>query len=154
MGVHPATTLLRDILNLTEQFENHLGSELAVNRTDLEAMEELIKDGPLSPTELARRLGVTTAAATTVVDRLTRLGHVTREPHPSDRRGVLVVPAPASVTRALGTLMPMIAGIDSAITGFDEAQRETITAYLGEVARVYREQLPAPIEAASATPVD
>jgi hypothetical protein len=36
----------------------------------------------------------------------------------------------------------MIRGIDGAIDGFDEAERATITAYLGEVARVYRAQLP------------
>ena len=97
MPVHPATTRLRDILELTTRFELHVGKELSVNPTDLDAMEELIKDGPLSPTELARRLGVSTAAVTTVVDRLTAVGHVTRIANPEDRRGVLVVPAPASV---------------------------------------------------------
>jgi DNA-binding MarR family transcriptional regulator len=140
--VHPATILLREILNLTDDFEAHLGSELTVNRTDLEAMEQLIMDGPLSPTQLARRLGVTTAAATTVVDRLIAVGHVTRHPHPSDRRAVLVVPNPDSVAKAMGTLMPMIMGIDSAIAGFDETERATITAYLAAVADVYRAQLP------------
>jgi DNA-binding MarR family transcriptional regulator len=140
--VHPATVLLRDILNLTDEFESHLGSELSVNRTDLEAMERLIQDGPLSPTQLARGLGLTTAATTTVVDRLIAVGHVTRQPHPTDRRGVLVVPNPDSVAKAMGTLMPMIRGIDSAISGFDESERLTITAYLTAVAGVYRAQLP------------
>jgi DNA-binding MarR family transcriptional regulator len=140
--VHPATLLLREILNLTDEFESHLGNELTVNRTDLEAMEQLIMSGPLTPTELAKRLGITTAAATTVVDRLIAVGHVTREPHASDRRAVMVVPNPASVAKAMGTLMPMIRGIDGAIAGFSTTERDTITAYLGEVARIYRAQLP------------
>jgi len=139
---HRASLLIREILNLNEQFEAHLGAELTVNRTDLEAMEQLIMDGPLSPTELARRLEITTAAATTVVDRLIAVGHVTREPHPTDRRGILVVPAPASIGRAMGTLMPMIRGIDSAIDEFDPAEQATITAYLSAVATAYRTQLP------------
>ena len=144
-SVHPATTLLRDILDLTGDFERHLGRELTVNPTDLEAMEELIRDGALSPTDLARRLGMSTAAVTTVVDRLTAVGHVSREPNPNDRRGILVVPSPDSVRRAMATLMPMILGMDSVLAGFDEAERETITAYLGRVADVYRAQLaPAP----------
>ena len=142
-AVHPATTLLRDILDLTDQFERHLGRELTVNPTDLEAMEELIRDGALSPTELARRLGMSTAAVTTVVDRLTAVGHVTRERNPRDRRGILVVPSPTSVHKAMATLMPMILGMDSVIGEFDEAERDTITAYLGRVADVYRDQLPA-----------
>jgi DNA-binding MarR family transcriptional regulator len=137
-----ATSLLREIINLTEQFEDHLGRELTVNRTDLEAMEQLILDGPLSPTEIARRLGITTAAATVAVDRLIAVGHVTREPHPTDRRGVRIVPNAASVTKAMETLLPMIRGIDRAIDRFDERERATITAYLAEVVDVYRTQLP------------
>lgn len=139
---HEATRLLREILNLTDEFEAHLGRELTVNRTDLEAMEQLILDGPLSPTEIARRLGITTAAATVAVDRLIAVGHVSREPHPTDRRGVRIVPNPGSVSRAMGTLLPMIRGIDGAIDRFSEAERATITEYLSEVAGVYRAQLP------------
>ena len=143
-AVHPATALLREILDLTGEFEKHLGRELTVNPTDLEAMEELIRDGALSPTELARRLGISTAAVTTVVDRLTAVGHVSREPNPADRRGILVVPSPASVQKAMTTLMPMILGMDRVLGDFDDDERSTITAYLGRVAGVYRDQLPEP----------
>lgn len=152
-AVHPATELLRHILDLTTEFERHLGRELTVNPTDLEAMEELIRDGALSPTELAKRLGVSTAAVTTVVDRLIAVGHVSREPNPNDRRGVLVTPNPDSVRKAMGTLMPMILGMDRVLAGFDEGERDTITAYLGRVADVYRAQLPA-AETPDPAPVD
>src|SRR5687768_972666 len=91
--VHSATSLLREIREVTGEFEARLGAALTVNPTDLAAMEHLIQDGPLSPTDLAKRIGVSTAAVTTIVDRLTAVGHVTRMPHPTDRRGVLVVPA-------------------------------------------------------------
>jgi hypothetical protein len=37
----------------------------------------------------------------------------------------------------------MIRGIDGAIASFSTDQQETITAYLTEVARIYRAQLPA-----------
>ena len=155
-AVHPATTLLRDILDLTGEFERHLGRELTVNPTDLEAMEELIRDGALSPTELAKRLGISTAAVTTVVDRLTAVGHVSRERNPRDRRGILVVPNPKSVHRAMATLMPMILGMDSVMGEFNAAERDTITAYLGRVADVYRAQLPvaAPSDPAVAVTAD
>jgi len=149
--VHPATTLLREILDLTSDFERHLGRELTVNPTDLEAMEELIRDGALSPTELARRLHMSTAAVTTVVDRLSAVGHVSREPNPGDRRGILVVPRPDSVRKAMATLMPMILGMDDVLAGFDDAERDTITAYLGRVADVYRAQLAPAADATSGT---
>lgn len=141
-GVRRATKLMREILDVSEEFEAHVGRQLTVNPTDLHAMEHLIRSGPLGPTDLARRLGITTAAVTAVVDRLERLGHATRTPHPTDRRSVVVVPTPASVQRAMDTLMPMIMGIDGVLDGFTPAERGTIEVYLDRVVTVYRAQLP------------
>jgi DNA-binding MarR family transcriptional regulator len=142
LAVKPATTLLREVMDLTDEFEKHVGAQLTVNPTDLEAMEQLITDGALTPTELSKRLHISTAAVTSVIDRLVAVGHVTRSPHPTDRRGLLVVPAPTSVAKAMSTLMPMIMGIDRALDGFSAAEQATITAYLERVVAVYREQLP------------
>ena len=142
MPVHAATTLLRDIREVGAAFEAHLAQQLTVNPTDLEAMEHLIQDGPLTPTNLSRRLGVSTAAMTTIIDRLTAVGHVSRVPNPSDRRGILVVPAAASVERAMGAIMPMVLGIDRVLAEFDEQEKATITDYLSRVVEVYRRQLP------------
>ena len=89
--LHRATLLLRTVIELSDAFERALGKELGVNPTDLTAMEHLIQSGPLTPSEIAKRLSLTPAAATTVVDRLASVGHVTRSPHPTDRRGVLVL---------------------------------------------------------------
>jgi len=141
--VQDATVLLRDIRELSAAFETHLGGELTVNPTDLTAMEHLIQSGPLTPTDLARRLGVSTAAATTVIDRLTAVGHVTRTPNPADRRGVLVVPAPASVARAMGALMPMIMSIDKVLDSYSDAEKAVITDYLERVVAAYRQHIPA-----------
>jgi DNA-binding MarR family transcriptional regulator len=44
----------------------------------------------LRPTELAHRLGLSTASVTSLVDRLVRSGLVRRVPHPSDRRSTLL----------------------------------------------------------------
>ncbi len=143
MRVHDATTLLREIRDLSMEFEILLGAELSVNQTDLNAMSHLIEDGPLTPTELSHRLGVTTAAMTTSIDRLTTAGHVTRAPNPADRRGILVVPSPQSVGRAMSTLMPMIMGIDRVTQSFSDDERAVITDYLRQVVDVYRASLPA-----------
>ncbi len=132
------TLLLREFLEVSGDFERRLGAELEVNPTDLAAMEHLIQSGPLSPSEIASRLGVTTAAATTIVDRLTRVGHVARRSNEQDRRGVLVVPEPESVRRALGVILPMVQAVDGALDDFDEAERRAIAAYLRRVLEIYR----------------
>ncbi|TQL46718.1 DNA-binding MarR family transcriptional regulator [Homoserinimonas aerilata] len=141
--VHESTRLLREFTSLGDEFERYMGRELTVNPTDLQAMQHLIMSGPLSPTEIARRLQISTAAATVVVDRLAKVGHVSRAAHPTDRRGVVVVPAKESVAKAMSTLMPMITGIDEIIGEFDETEKDTITRYLRRVIDVYRSSIPA-----------
>lgn len=136
--VRPATGLLRDLITVSDLFERRLRTHLTVNPTDLEAMEHLIASGPLGPSELARRLGITTASTTALVDRLVGLGHVTREPHPSDRRGVLVVPTETSRKSALSVLMPMIVDVDAVLDDFSAQEQAIITAYLSRVVEVYR----------------
>ena len=139
--VREASTLLREILNLTSDFEVTVSNALSVNRRDLDAMQHLIQNGPLSPTEIAHRLGVTTAAATVIVDRLTAVGHVTRQPHPTDRRGVLVVPNPDSVRQAMGRIMPLIMGVDRTLDDFSASEQAAITEYLRRVVELYKEQI-------------
>ncbi|GHD78620.1 DNA-binding MarR family transcriptional regulator [Salinibacterium amurskyense] len=140
------TQLLRDILDISEEFEEHVGRTLSVNATDLEAMEHLIMSGPLPPTELSRRLNISTPAVTASIDRLIGVGHVTREQHPTDRRSVVVVPNPRSVETAMATLMPMIMGIDRVLDNFDDTEKEVIERYLNQVVTIYREQLPDPAD--------
>jgi DNA-binding MarR family transcriptional regulator len=137
---------LRDILDTSEEFEQHVGRTLSVNPTDLDAMENLIMHGPLSPTELSRQLNISTAAVTAVIDRLIGVGHVTREQHPTDRRSVVVIPNPKSVETAMATLMPMIMGIDRVLDEFDDEEKAVIERYLDRVVTIYRDQLPAPEE--------
>lgn len=135
-ALRPATGLLRKFLEVSDQFERALQHDLTVNATDLEAMEHLLMSGPLGPSELARRLDISSASATIAVDRLVALGHVTREPHPADRRSILVVPTESSRTKAMSILMPMIYGIDAQLDGFTEDEQATITEFLSRVVAV------------------
>ena len=136
-----ATELIREFFEVSQDFEAHVGRQLTVNPTDLQAMEHLIMSGPLSPTDLSKRLGISTAATTSVVDRLVALDHATRTQHPTDRRGVVVVPNPRSVERAMGALMPMIMGVDGVLDEFTDEQQEVVTQYLERVLTVYRAHL-------------
>ncbi len=134
----PATALLRDFIELSELFESSLADELGVNPTDLQVMEHLLMSGPLAPTELARRVGLSAGATTTSVDRLVALDHVSREPHPNDRRGILVAPRRASRDKAMGRLIPMIMGIDAELDAFTPAEQDVITRYLRQVSESLR----------------
>jgi DNA-binding MarR family transcriptional regulator len=142
--VSPISDQLRQVDALSRAFERRLGTVLSVNQTDLTAMEHLIQEGPLTPSELATRLKVSTAASTLVVDRLVALGHAERHPHERDRRKIVVVPARASVDRTVQELLPVIHGIAGIVDDMTDAERAVVSTFLDRVAAVYRAAVTTP----------
>lgn len=67
---------------------NHLGGELSLRQL---SVLYAIRDGISSPGALARRLLVTPAVVTGLLDRLERRGYVRREAEPGDRRRLRMV---------------------------------------------------------------
>ncbi|WP_395857036.1 MarR family winged helix-turn-helix transcriptional regulator [Cystobacter fuscus] len=128
---------LRLVAVLTRRIEQRMGEHLGVNLTDLSAMEHLISDGPLTSSDLASRLEVSTAASTHIVDRLERAGHVSRERDAADRRKVLVVPAEASVAQVIQQLAPVLESLDAVVSGLSEAERAVVDRFLDQVIDVY-----------------
>jgi DNA-binding MarR family transcriptional regulator len=91
------------------QMRTRTASELAVNTTDLSALRHLVASSRVgehvSPTELSVHLGISSAATTKLLNRLALLGHIRRKPHPTDRRGQLIIAtdlAHTAIQRALG----------------------------------------------------
>jgi DNA-binding MarR family transcriptional regulator len=142
-GLHRASELLREMMLASRELERKLGHHLGVNPTDLEVLQLLILLGPLSPTVLAKSLGISTAAATVATDRLVRIGHVSREPHPTDRRRLLVVPREQSVRQAMDYLRPIITSTDALLNKYTPAEQAAIADYLERAISVTRNPSPA-----------
>lgn len=135
----PIGQRLKAISVLTRQVSRKIGESLGVNVTDMAALEQLLSDGPMTPSRLAEHLKVTTAAATQIVDRLERAGHVARQRQAEDRRKICVVPLEASIDRAFLQLAPMLDGLDRVIGGLSPADRQVIERFLDQVAGVYHD---------------
>lgn len=84
------------------QFNGMVAEKVGVGWTDLQALYVLANHGPASPTDLARRVNLTTGAASRMIDRLERAGFVRRVPDRKDRRRVLIEPLPDAVARVGG----------------------------------------------------
>lgn len=138
----PVGQQLQQIAILTRKSASHLGAALGINQTDMAALEHLITDGPLPPTELAVRLSVTTAGITQVIDRLERAGHVVRERQLEDKRRVLVRPLPESVAQAYRHIAPMLKGLSGVLGALEGQDRAVVEGFLGKVIEVYRNTLP------------
>lgn len=129
---------LRMISTLTREIGKQVGETLGVHVTDIAALEHLLHEGPARPSQLAERLKVTTAAATQIVDRLERAGHVQRERQADDRRTIFVVPVEASVERAFAQLSPMLEALDGVVSKLPTDERHVIERFLRQVVEVYR----------------
>lgn len=67
-------------------------ARLGVNRTDLACLDVLMQRGSAAPSELGTALKLTTGSVTTLLDRLVKMGYVTRTPDPADRRKAVIQP--------------------------------------------------------------
>lgn len=139
--MHEASRKLRRVLVLNEVIEYWMRVHLKTNDTDFQAMQHLLQARSMSPSDLARALHLTTAATTTVVNRLVMAGHARRVPHPTDGRRWLVQPTPSSAREAMELLMPMILRTDRLVRGMGEAEQSGVVAYLDGVVAAMEERI-------------
>ncbi|MGV8967980.1 MAG: MarR family winged helix-turn-helix transcriptional regulator [Cellulomonas sp.] len=87
---------VRHLILAGDHFRSALASQLGINVTELTALGYLTESEELTPKQLAQLLGITTGSVTGMVDHLEAVGLITRDPHPIDRRSILVHPTPAA----------------------------------------------------------
>ena len=80
---------------------------------------------PLTQSELGRRVGVSGAAITYLVERMVASGHLRREPHPADRRKVLLRYADHGSAVARAFFLPLSEHTESALRDVSEADLVT-----------------------------
>ncbi|SCG41708.1 MarR family winged helix-turn-helix transcriptional regulator [Micromonospora halophytica] len=131
---------LREVLRAAGDTRGALARRLGIGTTDAAAIDHLISSPvPLGPVELGNRLGIRSASATTLVDRLVQAGHVERGPHPSDRRRLSLQVTERAYDEVLAALRPMLTGVEQAVARLTPEQAAATTAFLREVATVMRE---------------
>src|SRR5580658_10981528 len=82
----------RELSNAVIFFHEAVAAHLGMSAAEWKCLGLLDQHGPSSASRLAELSGFTTGAITGIVDRLERTGYVRREPHPTDRRSVIVKP--------------------------------------------------------------
>jgi DNA-binding MarR family transcriptional regulator len=115
-----------------------VGGQLGLDALELLAVEHLGMEGEMGPSELARRVHVTTGATTALVDRLVAHGYVTRETHPSDRRKLLVRLTPQARHKAHLHVLPMADEVVALAADLSDEERETVGRFLDDLVAVLR----------------
>jgi len=130
--------LLRRLLDVAQQSGPAVARKADLSPTELTALDQLTRR-QWGPGELARHLGVTSAAASGIVDRLVAHGHVERRPHEADKRRTQVVLTDSGRTEVLGHLMPMFVALDELDRSLSEDERVVVARYLeGAIAAITR----------------
>jgi DNA-binding MarR family transcriptional regulator len=83
-----------------DAFDEVAREKLGINRTDLRCLNIIDNSGPMTAGRLAELSGLTTAAVTSVLDRLERAGYARRVRDQPDRRQVMVEVTPLLAERA------------------------------------------------------
>jgi DNA-binding MarR family transcriptional regulator len=133
---------LRDTSAQTVLFSQAVADRVGISATDLETLDILVRSGPMTAGRLAELTGLTTGAITGLVDRLERRGYVRREPHPTDRRSVIVQPL---TENAEPDLAPSYAGMSRAMgelmSGYSDEELSVITDFMTRAATITAEQV-------------
>jgi DNA-binding MarR family transcriptional regulator len=133
---------LREVSAQSVLFSHAIADSVGMASTDLESLDLLALHGPMPAGRLAELTGLTTGAITGLVDRLERRGYARREPHPSDRRSVIVRPL---MDAALRDLAPAYTGMTAAISelmsGYSDKELAIILEFLSRATRITEEQV-------------
>ena len=127
---------LNDVALQTSLLKRRVGTRLTLKDADLECLNLVHNEGPLTPSVLARRAGLHPATITGVLDRLERGGWVVRERDAGDRRAVLI--------RALRERNSELFGL---LSGMNTAMADILSDYSTDELRVIADFLNRTVEA-------
>lgn len=103
-------------------FRNAMSEWAGLNPSDMECLRYLFANRVSTPTELARFTGLTSGAATAMLDRLEKGGWIERKPNPEDRRGTLIVPAQNAQERMAGWFESARKAQEDLVAGYSEQE--------------------------------
>lgn len=129
--------LLRDYTDNHIELTRHLAQTLGVHVTDAVAVAEVLwaeaAEKPLSPARLAGRIGLTSGATATLLNRLEGAGLIVRSREDADRRVVTLRLTPEARSRTTAFFTPTGEQLDRVLDSYDEATLERVERLLTDV---------------------
>jgi DNA-binding MarR family transcriptional regulator len=123
----------------TDGFDDAVGIVLGLNATDLRCLDWL-SEGPMTAGELAGATGLSSAATTTLLDRLEQRNFVQRERDTSDRRKVVARLTAEGGSRLRALYGPLASEGARLLAGFSEQELIMMRDFLADATRVVEEQ--------------
>ncbi|MGH3304602.1 MAG: MarR family transcriptional regulator [Streptosporangiaceae bacterium] len=138
---------LREVGAQLSRLNHEVGGRLDIRTADLECLDHIGREGPLSPTSLAKLTGQHPATLTGILDRLERDRWIARDRDPDDRRGVVVraeLARGAEILRFYLVESGMNPALDEILARYSEAELMIIADFLrrtGDAGRAAADRL-------------
>jgi DNA-binding MarR family transcriptional regulator len=139
-----ATEIQRRLRELNSRLSvlNHVvGARLQLRDVDLDCLDLIQREGPITPSRLAARCGLHPATMTGILDRLQRVGWVTRERDPElpDRRAVQVRIGPGRAAEVFRQYDGMLTAMDRICSRYTTEELHVLGDFLDRVAAAARD---------------
>lgn len=120
---------LQELVDVAGAVTPAVARRAGLSTSELHSLRHLM-EASQSPGDLARLLGVTSAASSGVVDRLVAHGHAERRPHGADGRRTEVVITDSGRREVFALLTPMFAALAALDGGLTDQERAAVDRYL------------------------
>ncbi|WP_328645805.1 MarR family transcriptional regulator [Amycolatopsis sp. NBC_00348] len=123
---------LRELRNQLSLLNHQVSGRLAIKDVDLDCLELISRNGPLSPSSLARSAGLHPATMTGILDRLQKGGWIVRErdPEATDRRAIAVRAVRGRNVELFRLYSGMNGALDEICDEYSEAELDLISDFL------------------------
>lgn len=123
---------LRSVNRAAAEVDHALAERIGLRQLDYSALGHIMdrEGSPVGPAELGHRLGISTGSASELVDRLERLGHISRARDDTDRRRVSLTAQKHAVDRIFTELAPLFSTLDELAAEFSEDEQIVLNRYL------------------------
>ena len=125
--------LMRKLMQAGERYTKELNKKFSVSAPQVACLLALRDNGPISPSQIARKIMVESSTVTGIIDRLEQKGLVTRKRVSLDRRVIPVELTEAGRRLAENAPPPIQHKIVKGLRKIDEAERTRIIEALGRL---------------------
>lgn len=121
---------LRGVLRKVLKLDRAVARKLGIHATDLSSLQLLqTSEEPVTPTALARYLGISTGSATAAIDRLEKAGFVRRVRSENDRRGVIIELVKGKPERIQASYRQFQVRFDRLVADFSDDELQVINRF-------------------------